>query len=85
MKRHMERVSTGLADLGGLAAKTEASERNILKSAEKRMVSVAAEIERAQPGIEASSDATQDRYLKLVEERSQLELVISKARKVLGE
>jgi hypothetical protein len=84
MKRHMERVRTSLTDLAGLASKTEAAERNILKAAEKRLKAVLAELERAQPGVEAAPDRTQDRYLALVRERGQLELVVSKARQTLG-
>lgn len=84
MKKHMEKVRTSLGDLAGLAGKTEAAERNILKAAEKRLAAVQTEIERARPGIEAAADKSQDRYLHLVEERGQLELVISKARKELG-
>lgn len=84
MKRHMENVRASLTDLGGLAAKTEAAEKNILKASLKRLNVVQAELERARVGIEAAPEKDQDRYLALVAERGQLELVISKARKVLG-
>lgn len=84
MKRHMENARAGLGELHGLAAKTEAAERNILASAEKRHAEVLAAIERARPGIEGASDQAQERYTDLVAERGQLEIVIAKARKVLG-
>lgn len=84
MKKHMEKVRSSLGDLAGLAGKTEEAERNILTSAEKRLKAVLAEIERARPGIEATSEASQDRYLALVAERGQLDVVIAKARKALA-
>jgi hypothetical protein len=84
MKKHMEKVRGSLGDLAGLAGKTEAAERNIFKAATRRLDTVLAEIERAHTGIEAATDASQDRYLALLEERGQLQIVIAKARKELG-
>ncbi len=84
MKRHMERTRSQLGELHGLAAKTEAAERNILTAAEKRHAEVVAAIERARPGVEGADDAAQSRYTDLVAERGQLEVVIAKARKALG-
>lgn len=81
----MENVRAGLSDLAGLAGKTESAERKILAAAEKRLAAVQAELERARPGVEASPEKAQDRYLELVKERGQLELVISKARQALGQ
>lgn len=84
MKRHMERARKGLGELGALAAKTEAAERRILEQAERRHAEVVAQIERARPGIEAATDAAQQRYTDLVAERGRVEIVIAKARAALG-
>lgn len=83
MKRHMENVRSSLTGLAGLSAKTEAAEQNILKAALRRLKTVQAELARAGAGVEAAPDKEQDRYLALVTERGQLEIVISKARKAL--
>lgn len=84
MKRHMDRARQGLGELGALSSKTEAAERRILASAEHRHAELVAQIERARPGVEAASDAAQQRYLDLVTERGQVEVVIAKARAALG-
>lgn len=84
MKRHIEKTRAGLSDLHGLASKTERTERNILAAAEKRHTEVCAAIERARPGVEAASEAAQQRYTDLVSERGQLEVVMSKARAALS-
>lgn len=84
MKAHMDRVRNNLGDLGVLADKTEKAERAILKRAEARLQEVSTLIERAQPGVEASDDAAQQRYLDLVTERGQLHTVIAKARQALA-
>lgn len=84
MKRHISNTRASLADLGALAAKTEEDERGILSRAEARLVDVSAQIERQRPGIEAAPESAQDRYLSLVEERGQLQVVIAKAKKALG-
>ena len=84
MKRHIDNTRAHLGELHGLAAKTEAAERRILERAEARLEEVSAAIERQRPGVEAASDSSQDRYLSLVEERGQLEIVIAKAKKILG-
>jgi hypothetical protein len=76
--------TSNLATLAGLAAKTEAAERRILKSAESRLAVVQAQIDRARPGVESAPDEAQDRYLELVRERGQLHQVIARARQVLG-
>lgn len=84
MKKHIANTRAHLGELHGLAAKTEAAERRILQSAEERLDAVNASLERLRPGVEAAPDASQDRYLSLVEERGQLHTVIAKARQVLG-
>lgn len=85
MKRHMENTRASLGELHGLAAKTEAAERNILKAAQKRHAAVVSEIEHMQPGIEGAGDDVHDKYLDLVAERGQLDVVISKAQAALVE
>ena len=84
MKRHIANTRAQLGELHGLAAKTEADERRILRSAEARLEQVVAMIERQRPGVEAAPDAAQDRYTDLVKERAQLQTVISKSRHILG-
>lgn len=84
MTRHIAKTRTELGELHGLAAKTEAAERAILKSAEKRLAEVQRQIERARPGIEAANDAAQGRYTDLVAEAGQLHVVIGKAQAALG-
>lgn len=85
MSKHIERAQAQLGELGNLANKTEAEERRILAAALKRLDSVNAEIERARPGAESAPDKAQDRYLELIQERGQLNIVIAKARDILGQ
>lgn len=85
MKRHISNTRGQLGDLHGLAAKTEAAERRILEQATRRLDEVNAAIERARPGVESAPENAQDRYLGLVQERGQLNVVIAKARKALGQ
>lgn len=84
MKRHMGKARAGLGRLMALSTKTEAAERRILESAQKRHDFVVAELRKLRPGIAGASDSTQDRYTDLVAERGQLDVVIAKARKALG-
>lgn len=84
MKAHLEKTRAHLGELAGLAAKTEAAERRILERAEKRLVQVQAEIEKAAPGAQHADDAGQQQYLDLVAERGQLHVVIAKARAALA-
>lgn len=85
MKRHIQNTRTRLGELASLAAKTEADERRILSSATRRLGEVIAMIERQRPGLELASNAAQNRYVDLVKERGQLEMIISKAKHALGE
>lgn len=85
MKKHLARARSQLGELHGLASKTERAEHRILKQAERRHAEVTAAIERARPGIEAAPDAAQQRYLDLVSERAQLDIVMARARQALGE
>lgn len=84
MSRHIARARKQLTDLHGLASTTEQAERRILQRAEARLSEVNAQLERLRPGVEAAPDASQDRYLALVEERGQLNTVIAKARQALA-
>lgn len=85
MKRHIANTRSQLGELDKLASETEANERRILERAQTRLDAVNAMIERQRPGIEGAPDASQDRYVALVEERGQLQIVIAKAKKALGE
>jgi hypothetical protein len=84
VKRHIEKARSTLGELGGLAAKTESAERKILESAEARLDVVQKAIKRAQAGAEAAPEKEQDRYLALIEERGQLNIIITKAKRALG-
>ncbi len=84
MMEHIEKTRSHLGELHGLAAKTEAAERRILAAAESRLSDVDRMLDRLRPGLESSPENSQSRYLSLVEERGRLQLVISKARSVLG-
>ena len=83
MKRHIEKTRAHLGELHALGEKTEAAERKILAAAEKRHAAVLRELDDLRSGIEGMADDVQDRYLALVAERGQLDVVIAKARVVL--
>ena len=83
MARHIEKARKHLGELHGLAQETEAAEQEILKRAQARLELVSAQIERQRPGIMAADDDAQSRYLALVQERAQLNLVIARARSAL--
>jgi CHAD domain-containing protein len=85
MTKHIEQTQSQLGELHGLSAKTEAAEQRILSAAIKRLDVVNAAIERARPGVEGAPDNAQDRYVALVNERGQLNLVIAKAKRALGQ
>lgn len=84
MKAQMDKVRNHLGDLGALAGKTELAEKQILAQAQKRLTEVETAIQRARPGVEAAPETAQDRYLDLLKERGQLNIVISKAQHALG-
>lgn len=84
MSGEKEKAQSYLGDLAGLQSKTERAERAILASAEDRLELVQKMIARAQVGVEGASDAVQDRYLSLIEERGKLKLVIAKCHKNLA-
>lgn len=84
MKHHLDKARSALGELGSLASKTEAAERNILTSAEARLEVVQKSIKRTQAGAETAPESEQDRYIALIEERGQLNIIIAKAKKALG-
>ncbi len=84
MKRHISNTRAQLGDLHGLASETEAAERRILAQAESRLEQVNAMLDRQRPGVEAAPAAGQDRYQALIQERGQLQTIISKSRDALG-
>jgi len=84
MSRHIKAARGQLADLASLSSKTEAAERRILQRAESRLAAVGSELERLRPGVEGAPDSSQDRYMGLIDERAQLNIVIAKARAALG-
>jgi hypothetical protein len=83
MKRHIENTRGRLADLGAMAAQTEADEKKILGNALKQREALLVQIERMRPGVEAAPEASQKRYTDAVAEAARLEIIIAKARKAL--
>lgn len=81
--QHISAAKRRLVHLHGLAAKTEETERRILASAEQRLTAVTGDLDRLRPRVHLDQDAA-SRYQDLTLERGKLELVISKAREVLG-
>ena len=81
MKAHIDRTRHHLGELAGLAGKTETAERKILAAAEKRLAAVQNELVGIH-GAEFGKDS--DRYTALIAERGQLQIVVAKARRVLG-
>ena len=84
MKRFLTNTRTHLGVLHKLSGETEAAERRILERAQARLDEVNAQIDRQRPGVESAPEASQSRYLALIEERGQLGVVIAKARKILA-
>ena len=80
MNRHITTTRTHLGNLAALSEQTDRTESEILAKAEERLSKVQAAIERLRPGIESAPDADQKRYLDLVSEVGQLNVVIGKAR-----
>lgn len=79
MRKHLTNTRDQLGELATLAARTDASERKILRAAQRRLDEVNAAIERSRPGVEGAPDKAQDRYMELVHERAQLRLIIARA------
>lgn len=83
MKAHIDKTRAHLGELASLTSKTEAAERRILERAQSRLAEVNAAIERASHGVEGAPDEAQQRYLDLVAERGQLNIVIAKSQSAL--
>lgn len=83
MNEHISKTKTYLGDLAGIQSKTLRAEKKILESAKARLDVVQAMIKRAQVGVDGASEAAQDRYIALIEERAKLNTVIAKAEVVL--
>ena len=79
MKRHLANTRDNLGELATLAARTNAAERNILAAAEKRLQEVNGSIERLRAGIDGAPDRSRQRYLDLVQEQGQLQIIIARA------
>lgn len=84
MKAHIENTRAGLGELAGLGAKTEAAERRILENAEIRLIEVQRKLAKIK-GAEFGPPEQQDAYNELIKERGQLNVVIAKAKEILGE
>lgn len=84
MKEHIENTRRQLGELGAMAQKTEAAEREILARAEKRLTEVTSRLEELRPKAHID-EATGAEYTGLVSERGSLERVIANAREALSE
>lgn len=71
-----------LSDNAALAAKTDASERAILKAAESRLSAVEEELSRIRKNA-LTDDAVADSYMRLVIERGHLNQVIEHSKMLL--
>ncbi len=84
MRQIIERTKADIATLGGLSAKTEEAERQILSRAKTRLDEVDAQISRLQPGMSSADDSESDLYTDLISERAQLLLIITRSEKSLA-
>lgn len=84
MNQHIDTTRRHLGELASLSDKTEAAERKILSSAEKRLADVEADIAKTRPLalVPGAAEATQ--YQELIAERGRLHQVIAQARAVLA-
>ena len=83
MRAHIDKTRAQLGSLESLASRTESAERGILKAATERLTEVQRLIARAHPGVEGADDAAQQRYLDLIKERGNLQLVIARSKAAL--
>lgn len=81
---HIDAARTRLGHLGGLAARTDAAERNILKAAEKRLEAIRADLDRLRARVH-TDEAAATQYQALTLEAGQLETIRQQARQNLGE
>ena len=84
MKAHIDKARSQLGELGSLQAKTDQTERNILHSAEERLIAVQNYINEISDGIDSAPDEDQERYQGLIAERGALNIIIGNAMKALG-
>lgn len=83
MNEHMETARRQLGELGAMAAKTEAAERDILERAEKRLTEVEGGLDELRQQALSSDEAGQA-YTDAIEERGRLHQVIAQARQTLS-
>lgn len=83
MKAIMERTRKGLATAAGLSAKVIQTEKNILRAAESRLENVENEIKKLTASIDIDQSMESEYFLSLIDERGQLNLVISRSRNFL--
>ena len=83
MKQQIENVRRQIGELSSLAEKTDAAERKILESAEKRIDWVQSRMGELRAKALTDGDAGKE-YQSLAMERSRLNLVIAQARKNIG-
>lgn len=83
MNEQIENARRQLGELGAMAAKTEAAERDILARAEKRLEEVESGLDVLRRQSLGSDEAGQS-YTDAVEERGRLHQVIAQARQTLA-
>ena len=83
MKKIIEKSKENLANLSALSARTITAEKNILKSSILRLAAVQQDID-SMTGVDGGGDTKETKYLALIHERGQLNIVIDKARTFLG-
>lgn len=83
MKAHVAATQSRLGDLAALSSKTLAAEKKILSSAVRKLEHVNSELDKF-AGVDGADDDKQANYLALVKERAQLNIVIAKAKSILG-
>jgi hypothetical protein len=84
LEKHIAGTKSRLAQLAGLAARTEAAERRIAGAAEDRRAALCADLDKLRPRVHLDPGAA-EQYQALVLERGQIDTVLANARRVLGE
>ncbi|MBI1207439.1 MAG: hypothetical protein GC191_09160 [Azospirillum sp.] len=82
-EKHLAAAKSRLLSLAGIAAKTEATERNILAAAEARLKLVQADLDRLAPRVNLDPAAA-DQYVAATTEIGHLRMVIARAIAALG-
>jgi hypothetical protein len=80
--RHIDAARRRLGHLAGLAAKTEAAEKQILASAQSRLEAVDRDLNRLRPRAVVDDDAG-EQFETLTRERGQLQNIIAQSNMVL--